>query len=123
MTVKERLLHNWKAKVASLLVAVAVWYLFREDIRTREQLPIVSDPGVLSASASVAGMAAGGAGGGGVAGMVIAGVIVVARDGAASAPMAWVAAERRRSVLRRLRWLELGEFSASVEEYPAHHCG
>ncbi len=120
MNVKERLLHNWKAKLASLLVAIAVWYLFKEDIRTRDRGPIFSDPGVLSASVSASAAAISGGSVGGIPGMAIAGAIACSRDGA---PVAWVVAERPQSLLRRLRWLELGAFSASVEEYPAHHCG
>lgn len=105
-----RLLNNWKPKLASLLVAVAVWYLFKENIRRHDQSPIVSDPGVLSASVSSTTY--------GIPGMATAPAAI-----GTSPPLASIVAERRQRHLLRLRWVELEAFSTSVADYPAQRCG
>ena len=114
----ERLLNNWKPKLASLLVAVAVWYLFKENIRRQDQGPIVSDPAVLSASVSTSAASIGTGAACGIPAVAAALVSI-----GSSPPVASTVAERPQRELRRLRWIELGAFSTSVADYPAQRCG
>jgi len=106
---KERILNHWKAKIASLLVAVAVWYLLKGHVGNQQDQRIVSDPGTPIASASVgsgwSGEAAWGFGGGGLV-----------------MSSAMVAAELPQVTLIRLHWVESGEFSAGVTEFPGYPC-
>ena len=114
----DRLLNNWKPKLASLLVALAVWYLFKENIRRQDQVPIVSDPGVLSASVSASAAISGTGGVGGIAGMA-----ALLASVHTPSSMATIVADRTERKLVRLRWIELGAFSTSIAEFPGLHCG
>ena len=114
----DRMLHNWKPKLASLLVAVAVWYLFKENIRRQDQGPIISDPGVLSASVSTSADSAGTGGAGGIPGIA---TLLASIDG--SSPTSTMVADRTQRKLVRLRWIELGAFRTSVAEFPGLNCG
>ena len=113
----DRMLHNWKPKLASLLVAIAVWYLFKENIRRQDQGPIVSDPGVLSASVS-----APATGFSNAAADCVPGMATVPPTFGGAAPVASVVAERRQRQLIRLRWIDLGAFSGGIADYPAQSC-
>lgn len=101
------MLSHWKAKIASLLVAIAVWYLLKGHIGRHEYHRIVSDPGAPIAAAFAAGIPGGGAG---------------RFNGAEVVLSALVAAERPQAELTRLHWVELGEFSAGVTEFPRFPC-
>lgn len=104
ITMKEALRSHWKAKLASLLVAVAVWYLLKGHVRYQEQRNIVTDPGTQLASAGLPGNG----------GLWSAEPSVV--------PLALLATERPRAELVRTRWVEMGEFTAGIVEYPAYPC-
>ena len=104
---KERLLNHWKAKIASLLVAVAVWYLLKGHVGNQQDQRIVSDPGTTIASAVGPGLPGDGAYGVGRVELNLS---------------ALVAAERPQVSLTRLHWVELGEFSAGVAEFPSYPC-
>ena len=103
---KERILNHWQAKIASLLVAVAIWYLLKGHVGNQYEQRIVSDPGTPIASALPA-MPGDGAG-------------CFGQVGCVSSTL--VAAERPQSALMRLHWVELGEFSAGVTEFPSYPC-
>lgn len=47
---KTLLLNNWKAKVASLLVAIAVWYLVKGHVQ-RPSMPFFPVPGTQNVQA------------------------------------------------------------------------
>ncbi len=104
---KERILNHWKAKIASLLVAVAVWYLLKGHVGNQQDQRIVSDPGTSIASAAVSSFPGDGAWGDGKAAVVSS---------------ALIAAERPQVSLTRLHWVELGEFSAGVTEFSSYPC-
>ena len=101
---KHRILYNWKAKVASLLVAVAVWYLLKGHVGNQQRPRIVSDPGAPIASA----------------GLMSDGIFGPGRE--VVTPSAQVAAERPQATLLRLHWVESGAFSAGVVEFPGYPC-
>lgn len=48
---KTLLLNNWKAKVASLLVAIAVWYLVKGHVQ-RPTMPFFPIPGTQNVDCS-----------------------------------------------------------------------
>lgn len=104
ITMKEALLSHWKSKLASLLVAVAVWYLLKGHVRYQEQRNIVTDPGTQMASAGLQGI--------GSLGSADHSVV----------PLALLATERPRAELTRTHWVEMGEFTAGIVEYPAYPC-
>lgn len=99
---KKRMLNHWKAKIASLLVAIAVWYLLKGHIGNQEYHRIVSDPGTPIASAFASDLPGEGVWAFGEAGLVLTTL---------------VAAERPQASLTRLHWVELGEFSAGVTDF------
>ena len=103
---KERILNHWKAKIASLLVAVAVWYLLKGHVGNQQEQRIVSDPGTPIASA--------------FSGFPGDATWCISQAGQVASAL--VAAERPQAALTRLHWVEWGEFSAGVTEFPRYPC-
>jgi hypothetical protein len=106
-----RFVNNWKPKLACLLVAIAVWYLFKENIRRHDQGPTVSDPGVLNASVSAS-----------TADYGIPGVTSALAVFGGHAPIVWIVSESPQNSLVRLRWMDIGAFRTPVADFPAHLC-
>jgi len=104
---KEQILDHWKAKIASLLVAVAVWYLLKGHVGNQYDQRIVSDPGTPIASATASSWPGGG---------------VWWFSGPGAVSPALVAAERPQAQLTRSHWFEMGDFSAGVTEFPSYPC-
>ena len=100
---KAILLHNWKAKFTSLLLAVAIWFLIRHSIQDQlpPEIPVPGEaPTVPSIKTPppVPGLP-------GTVGSVFPAIhheIVMVVDVA----------------LYRLHWIEAGDFEASLVEYP-----
>ena len=98
---KAILLHNWKAKIASLLLAFAIWFLI--SLTIQDQLPPeipVPGTGTLPPRESPPP----------VPGVSVSGAFPPACEEIVSMPHA---------SLYRLHWFEAGDFAVSLVEFPA----
>lgn len=97
---KAILLHNWRAKFASLLLAVAIWFLIQLTLRDQEP-PVFPVPGTGTPSIDPI--------------TPIPGVPV----GSLFPPACEELVSLAQASLYRLHWFEAGDFAASLVEFPA----
>lgn len=99
---KATLLHNWKAKLTSLLLAVAIWFLIDQTIEEPEKevfpVPGTGPPAPIEPSTPIPGVPVGQ-----IFPPACEEVVAMADHG----------------VFFRLHWFESGDFAASLVEFPA----
>jgi hypothetical protein len=101
---KAILLHNWRAKFTSLLLAIAIWFLIRLSIQDQlpPEIPVPGEAPTLP-SIKIPPPVPG-----------LPGTIIGGRFSAAREEIVMVTSVS----LYRLHWIEAGNFEASLVEYP-----
>lgn len=110
---KTILLHNWKAKIASLLLSFAIWYLIDSNLSQNQEVrylnPGTKNPDVDPNNPGTP-----------VPGVNEAPENDLGRQAPGSPPVAVMRVESR---VFRLHWVEEGDFSGSLCQFPGYRVG
>jgi hypothetical protein len=111
---KTILLHNWKAKIASLLLSFAIWYLIDSNLSRNQDYRLEQGPGTTAPDVDPNNPGA---------------PVPVIKEtpentlgylAPVAPPVAIMMVESR---VYRLHWMEFGDFNGSLRQFPGYRVG